>query len=168
MLIYILRVQKLIHFTFCVGMEHHHSVSNRKFRTLAHPKPDQTLIVIRSGTAWPQSSISLIISTTRWRASGSPPSSSVPPPLSGMIIQPLRPPKAGNRIKKVYSDTTTKLGFFFWGQFHSSYFRMDRTRTHFGLGFFFHFLILHGKPHILWKNYTKKASLKANYKVTKM
>ena len=32
---------------------------------------------------------------------------------------------------------------------------------------FLHFLILHGKLHLLWKNHTKKASPKANYEVTK-
>ena len=57
-------------------------------------------MVILSGTACPLSSISLIISTTFWRASGSVAASSLPPSLSsGMIIHPFLPPMAGRMAK---------------------------------------------------------------------
>jgi len=57
-----------------------------------------TLMVILSGTAWPLSSISRIISTTRWRASGSDSELSrgaEGPSSSGMMIHPFLPPGAG-------------------------------------------------------------------------
>ena len=36
--------------------------------------------------------------------------------------------------------------------------RRDINGTRFGLGFFLHFLIGHGKLHLLWKNHFKKAT----------
>ena len=56
----------------------------------------QTFIVIVSGTATPEHSMSLIMSTTLCSSSGS---SMVSPPDSGMIFQPFRPPSEGRIVK---------------------------------------------------------------------